>query len=1018
MRRGLVLVIVGLALAACGGGERHSDGGNVVDDAGARADGGNRADGGTPTEDGGTPMADGGSDGGPSCVDEDDDGYGEGCALGADCDDTNAAVSPAATEVCNGVDDNCDDQADEDLTGPSCALTDGVCAGAMARCGGADGFLTCDATDYGADYEASETLCDGLDNDCDGDTDEDCTCTEGDTQPCGLDTGVCMAGTQTCTGGAWGSCEGDVGPMGEVCDGLDNDCDGSADDAGDLTPPACPLQLGVCAGKHRTCGGVAGWIACSGIASYGGDYQASETICDGLDNDCDGVTDEGCDCVDGTTQACGSDVGACMAGTQTCTAGAWGACAGEIAPAGETCNGADDDCDGNVDDELVAPLCTLQVGGCSGSHQRCGGARGCAACGASEYGASYQATETSCDGLDNDCDGMTDEGCTCVDGRTQACGSSTGACERGTQTCASGVWGECAGSVEPSAELCNGADDDCNGASDDGLTAPACALTQGVCAGSHQTCGGASGWAACSGTESYGPSYVETEDGAANVSLCDGLDNDCNGTVDDGCTTGPVVNGTADEVTPSLYNRHIAYLVNFDGNWDVVFASLTTGEVRRLTSTAASESSPHIYGNYVVFVRDEGAAARAVLYDLTTNTERVINTRQTLTADIYNQLVVYDEFDGTQWDIFLYDIATGTSSSIFMDGTPNNEVRPSMRGNHIAYAGDASGTFLTYVIDYGMMPPTVTAQTPAASSAAGQTTPIADYTLVGWTDGRNVTSASPTWMDDWNLYGAPYTGTGAFPADNVVSSATGGQLLSEIDGQVFVWSDYRNGNWDVGVGGVGAAGSLISTDPATQADPTISGNLVLWADNRLGNFDIYGAALGGASAAAAGFVVINEILADPPAGADVNGDGTADVTQDEMVEIVNVTPVAIDLSGATLRDSSSLRHTFPAGTVLPAGGTIVVFGGGGVGATSLFGGAQVQVASSGQLGLNNGGDTVTLNAASGAMIDTVTYGSAGGNDESLVRDLDVTGTTWVRHSMATGAVGAYSPGVGVNGFAF
>src|SRR5690606_7146553 len=217
MRRlGIWLLIAPLAIA-CGPGPRTEtdagpqpgdDGGPVVD-----------PDSGTP----------GDPDGGPTCIDDDGDGYGEGCSLGTDCNDADPAVSPAATETCNGVDDDCDGTTDEELVAPSCDRTEGVCAGAVARCDGAAGFV-CDAAQYGDDYEADETLCDGLDNDCDGTTDEGCTCEDGDTQPCGSDVGACMPGTQTCSGGTWGACSGEVTPMGEVCDGLDNDCDGSVDD--------------------------------------------------------------------------------------------------------------------------------------------------------------------------------------------------------------------------------------------------------------------------------------------------------------------------------------------------------------------------------------------------------------------------------------------------------------------------------------------------------------------------------------------------------------------------------------------------------------------------------------------------------------------------------------------------------------------------------------------------------------------------------------------------------------------
>ena len=86
------------------------------------------------------------------------------------------------------------------------------------------------------------------------------------------------------------------------CDGLDDDCDGEIDES--LIPPACPLTIGVCALASPTCGeisaGVTGWSACD----YGPAYEADESTCDGFDNDCDGTADEGCGCPSGST--CGS----------------------------------------------------------------------------------------------------------------------------------------------------------------------------------------------------------------------------------------------------------------------------------------------------------------------------------------------------------------------------------------------------------------------------------------------------------------------------------------------------------------------------------------------------------------------------------------------------------------------------------------------------------------------------------------------------------------------------------------
>ncbi len=166
-------------------------------------------------------------------------------------------------------------------------------------------------------------------------------------------------------------------------------------------------------------------------------------------------------------------------------------------------------------------------------------------------------------------------------------------------------------------------------------------------------------------------------------------------------------------------------------------------------------------------------------------------------------------------------------------------------------------------------------------------------------------------------------------------------------------------------------------------------------------------------------IVINEIHADPAGdlSGDANNDGTRDSSDDEFLEIVNISGAALDLSGWTVSDGVAARHTFPAGTVIADQCSVLVFGGGAP--VGGFGGALVQTASGGALGLNNGGDSVTVSDGASISIG-VSYGSEGGSDESITLDPDVTGIPpYVRHSAASGSDGrSYSPGTRVDGTLF
>jgi len=187
----------------------------------------------------------------------------------------------------------------------------------------------------------------------------------------------------------------------------------------------------------------------------------------------------------------------------------------------------------------------------------------------------------------------------------------------------------------------------------------------------------------------------------------------------------------------------------------------------------------------------------------------------------------------------------------------------------------------------------------------------------------------------------------------------------------------------------------------------------------------------GIDTAAPGFsVIINEILADPHlTEGDANCDGIVDTADDEFVEIVNNGTVAVDLSGATVSDATQLRHVINFATILQPNDAIVIFGGGTplLDGTSNNGakwcgdvGATVRVvnATSGGMGFNNTGDTVTLEGPNGTVLDVYTYGAEGGDDQSLVRQPELTDSPMTPHVGAAGTTEPWSPGTLTNGRTF
>jgi hypothetical protein len=408
------------------------------------------------------------------------DADGDGWAACTECDDTDATVNPDATEVCNGIDDDCDgatDDADPDVDlstagewyGDLDSDGYGNASDTITACAAPTGYVgddtDCDDGSSAVNPGATE-VCNRIDDDCDGSIDDNDSSVDlstgstwyADTDADGYgDAAVtalsCAAGTGYVSDDTdCDDTDSAVNPAAtEVCNSIDDDCDGDIDDS-DSSIDLSTATTWYTDADSDGYGGTASTLSCTqptGTTATSTDCNdadsavnpAATEVCNSIDDDCDGDIDDADASVDPSTGSVfyvdsdadgyggSSTVFACTqpASTTTTSTDCDDSSSAVNPAATEVCNSIDDDCDGSIDDadsSLDSSTATTWYtdadsdgyGGSSGvlaCSQPTGTTTSSADCDDSDSGVNPGATET-CDGVDTDCDGSVDEGFSAV----------------------------------------------------------------------------------------------------------------------------------------------------------------------------------------------------------------------------------------------------------------------------------------------------------------------------------------------------------------------------------------------------------------------------------------------------------------------------------------------------------------------------------------------------------------------------------------------------------------------------
>jgi large repetitive protein len=531
-------------------------------------------------------------------TDKDGDGF---LTTDGDCDDNNDQINPGAEEICDGIDNDCDDSVDENVlqTYYLDADTDGygdpnTTEEACNTPEGHSPFATdCNDQDPSV-YPSAEEICDGLDNDCDETIDEDVLETyflDADQDGFGDDNQIIEGCNPTLTlsdiGGDCNDEDPAISPVAsEVCDMIDNNCDGVTDD------DAVDTRIWYADADNDGFGDESvSLIHCTQPNAYVDNnsdcndevsqwYPNAPEVCDGFDNDCDGTSDEN-DAVDANIYYADTDgdgFGDIAYPMTSCELPAGHADNGEDCDDGnnavhpnaeEICDGIDNDCNNGTDiDTTDASTWFIDADGDGfGSNayiqitctQPTGFVNNDTDCDDLTIVVSPSATEV-CDGLDNDCDGDVDDDDSSLDSNTlntfyvdvdgdgfgtnttvQACTPTTG------QVLQLGDCDDTNPTISPNAtEVCDFIDNNCDGNVDDeDATLDTTSGTIYYLDGDGDGFGddNTSVQSCLAPTSAYILTAGDCNDNSVDINpnadeLCNAIDDNCNGTLDDNAIDG------------------------------------------------------------------------------------------------------------------------------------------------------------------------------------------------------------------------------------------------------------------------------------------------------------------------------------------------------------------------------------------------------------------------------------------------------------------------------------------------